>query len=131
MDRPAKAALVVDEGVAEGLRKFGASEEDIAAELARRGGSAAEPEEDAYEVHADAWESWLFFLKVQRQWVFAPVSAGMGVTSQRMSLNWSGVRALMLLSGVKSKRWADLVEDLLVIEEAVLKAEQKARATAQ
>lgn len=127
MDRPATAALVVDEGVAEGLRRFGVSEEDIAAQM----GTGTEPEEDAFEVHADAWDSWKFFLKVQRQWVFVPVSAGMGVSSQRMSLNWNGVRALILLTGIKRKRWEGLTDDLLLIEETVLKAEQEARAKAE
>lgn len=122
---------MVDDSAAEGLRRFGVSEEDIAAEMAKRNGTDVEPEEDAFEVHADAWDSWLFFLKVQRQWVFVPVSAGMGVSSQRMSLDWNGVRALVLLSGIKRKRWACLVDDLLVIEETVLKAEQDARAEAQ
>ena len=131
MDRPATTALVVDDGVVEQLRFLNVSEEDIAAELARRDGDAAEAECDAFEVHEDAWDSWLFFLKVQRQWVFVPVSAGLDVSSQRMSLNWNGVRALVLLSGVKRKRWEGLIDDLLLIEETVLKAEQDARSKAE
>ena len=123
--------MTVDDGVVEQLRFFKVSEADIAAEMAKRAGGATEGESDVYEVHADAWDSWLFFLKVQRQWVFVPVSAGMGVSSQRMSLNWNGVRALVLLSGVKRKRWEGLIDDLLVIEETVLKAEQDAHAEAQ
>lgn len=130
MDTPAApAALVVDEGVAEGLRFFGAREEDIAAQQAGNAGEGDGPdpdEEDVYEVHADVWDNWLFFLKVQRQWVFVPVSAGMGVGAQRMSLNWGGVRSVMLLCGVKRSAWAGLVDDLLVIEETVLKVERDA-----
>lgn len=128
MDRPATAALSVDEGVAEQLRFFRVSEADIAAEMAKRTSTGTELEEDAFEVHADVWENWLFFLKVQRQWVFVPVSAGMGVSSRRIGLNWSGIRSVVLLSGVKRKRWEGLVDDLLVIEETVLKAEHDARA---
>jgi hypothetical protein len=121
----APAALQVDDGVADGMRRFGASEEEIAKQQQERGGGEPVADE-AYEVHADVWENWLFFLKVQRQWVFVPVSAGMGVSSQRMSLNWSGIRSLVLLSGVKRSRWECLVDDLLVIEDTVLKAEREA-----
>ena len=132
MDKPAApAALEVDEGVADGLRFFGAREEDIAAQQAGKTGEGDGPdpdEEDVYEVHADVWDNWLFFLKVQRQWVFVPVSAGMGVSAQRMSLNWGGVRSVMLLCGVKRSAWSGLVDDLLVIEETVLKEESDARA---
>jgi len=125
--------IQVDDSVAAGMRVFGASDEAIAKARAEIQSGADDPGADAvFEVHEDAWESWRFFLRVQRQWLFVPVTraVGMGgvvVDAQRMSLNWSGVRSMVMLTGVKKKHWSGLVDDLLVIESAVLGAERKAK----
>jgi len=122
VDKPTAAPLVVDDGVAAGLLRFGFTAESVQ-EQQDKSGEVQEPAD--FEVHEDAFESWMFFLKVQRQWVFVPVSAGMGVTSVRVSMNWPGVEAMVRLSRIKQTRWEQLLDDLLVIEEAVLLAEQK------
>lgn len=123
--------IQVDDSVAAGMRRLGFSEADIEAQQGAQAGTDA-PARSVFEVHEDAWESWLFFLKVQRQWLFVPVTravgmGGVAVDAQRMSLNWSGVRSMVMLTGVKKKRWSGLIDDLLVIESAVLDAEHKAR----
>lgn len=127
MDQAAQPqCLQVDDGVAAGLRRMGVSEDDIARAQAQLGsGDGGDAPEADFEVHEDCWESWLFFLRVQRQWVFVPMSAGMGVTSVRQGLNWPGIRAMVLLSRIKPARWEQLVDDLLTIEYAVMKAEQE------
>jgi hypothetical protein len=122
VDKPTAIPLAVDEGVADGLAVFGFTAESVAEQQAKE---SVMPLREDFEVHEDAMDSWLFFLKVQRQWVFVPVSAGMGVTAVRMGLNWPGVESMVRLSRVKSARWDGLVDDLLVIEEAVLGAEAK------
>lgn len=119
----APQCLQVDEGVADGMRRMGFDEEAIAGARAQR--VAADAETPDFEVHEDCWENWRFFMRVQRQWVWVPVSAGMGVTSVRQGLDWSGIRALVLLSRIKPARWEQLVDDLLTIEYAVLQAEQE------
>lgn len=115
--------MAVDDDYSRLLRRAKVSEEDI--EAARSGD--AQRDEAVFDVHEDAWESWTFFLKVNRQWVFVAVSAGMGVSSVRTGLNWPGIEAVIRLSGVKRGRWAGLVDDLMVIEEAVLEADSEAR----
>lgn len=99
------------------------SEEDIEAARPRD----AQGDSAVFDVHEDVWENWNFFLKVARQWMFVPVSAGMGVSSVRMGLNWPGIESVIRLSGMKRGRWAGLVDDLLVIEQAVLEADSEAR----
>jgi hypothetical protein len=110
----------VDDEYAEGLRKLGVNEADIAAQQVA---AEAEPVEAAFEVHEDAWESWLFFLQVSRQWVFVVMSNGMGSTAVRQCLNWPAIEALARMSGTPRRQWPGLCADLLVIEEAVLVAE--------
>lgn len=126
VDKPPAKPLAMDAGVLEGLRVFGVSEADIEAAQAHEVGEVAD--KVAFEVHEDAWESWLFYLKVQRQWVFVPVtrSVGMGgvcVDAVRYSMNWPGVESVARMSGVRRARWAGLLDDLQLIEDAVLQGE--------
>lgn len=121
--KPPAKPLTVDDGVADGLRKLGVSAEDIAAAQE----AAVEPEPDDFEVHEDAWDAWLFFLTVQRQWVFIPMtrSVGLGgvvVDAVRHGLNWPGIEAMARMSGTRRALWPDLFADLMVIECAVMKA---------
>jgi hypothetical protein len=119
-DKPATQPIQMDDGVVEGLRRMGVSEEDIAKEQAKRAKDA--PPAD-FDVHADCWESWLFFLKVSRQWLYVAVPQGFGTVLRRCSLNWPGIESVVRLGGVKRAKWAGLVDDLMVIEEAVLAAQ--------
>jgi hypothetical protein len=120
--KPKSIALTVDDEFAKGLRKFRVSEADIEvrrnAEMVQSVNTRAD-----FEVHEDVWDSWLFFLRVRRQWRYVAVSAGMGVTSVRIGLDWPGIESLIRLSRVRSAQWEQLVDDLLLIEEAVLQVD--------
>jgi hypothetical protein len=102
------------------LRKLGVREADIEAEQVA---AEAEPVEAAFEVHEDAWESWLFFLQVSRQWVYVVAGGGMGGTAVRQCLNWPGIESMARMSGTPRRQWPGLYADLGLIEEAVLVAE--------
>ena len=112
----------MDDEYAEGLRKVGVREVDIEANQAT---PEAEPFEEAFEVHEDAWESWLFFLTVSRQWVYVVAGGGMGGAAVRQCLNWPAIEAMARMSGTPRRQWPGLCADLLVIEEAVLVAESE------
>lgn len=117
--------------MAAGLRRMGVCEADI--EAAQTAQVDAVPARADFEVHDDVWESLLFFLRVQRQWVFVPVTrvVGMGaavVDARRWCLNWPGIESVVRLCGLRRAKWAALVDDLAVIEAVVLKAESEARA---
>lgn len=114
-------ALAVDDGVAQGLRAFGVREEDIA--QAKQLSANAAIEEPVFEVHEDVWESWLFFLTVQRQWLFVSVGGGFGIRALRHCMNWTGVESMARMSGTRRALWPQLFADLRVIEEAVMKAD--------
>jgi len=105
------------------MRRFGATEEQIEAERAKR--AQAAPPAD-FEVHADVWESWQFFLKVQRSWVYVGLSTGLGSQAVRVELNWPAIEAQLHMSGMQRPKWAGLWDDLLVIQDAVLAAEASA-----
>ena len=110
--------------MADGMRRMGFGEDDIARAASERAGSASAGSEPAdFEVHEDCWQSWQFFLQVQRLWVFVPISSGMSVKAQRWSLAWTQVRAMVMLRRLPPRQWNELVDDLLVIERAVLRAE--------
>lgn len=111
----------MDDEFAEGLRKLGVREADIEAEQVA---AEAAPLEAVFEVHEDAWESWLFFLTVSRQWVYLVMNNGMGSVAVRQCLNWPAIEAMARMSGVPRRQWPGLCADLLVIEEAVLVAER-------
>lgn len=113
VDRPPARPLTVDEGVADGLRRMGVSEADIEAQVQAH--SAPEPTD--FEVHEDCWESVLFFLRVQTQWVCR------GMDGARAGLNYAGVEAAMRMDGVKRARQSALLDDLQLMERAVLKAD--------
>lgn len=102
----------MDANVAEGMRRMGASEEDIARAVAER--PQAEEGEDAFEVYEDNWDTWLFFLRVQHQWVYA------GMAAARVGLNWQGIAAWAGLALVGRRRLAREVPALELIERAVL-----------
>ena len=112
----------MDDEFAEGLRKVGVRSAYIEA---GREAPEAEPVEADFEVHEDAWESWLFFLSVSRQWVYVVMGNAMGSVAVRQCLNWPAIEALARMSGTPRNKWPGLCADLLVIEEAVLVAESE------
>lgn len=72
-----------------------------------------------FEVHPDNWDSWLFFLTVQTQWLYAASAMG----AQRVGLSYAGVESGARMSGRPRHRWPALLADLKVIEVAVLQAD--------
>lgn len=104
----------------EGLRRLGASEQDVAAAQAQADAERAQAQAlDEFEVHADNWDDWLFFLSVQTQWVYA--STGMG--SRRTGLNYPAVESAARLQGLPRRLWPQRFEAVQAVERAVLAAD--------
>lgn len=116
-DAPPRAAAAVDEGVIEGLRFFGASEEDIAREAAKR--QVQEQAEAEFEVYADCWDSLQAFLMVQTNWLYRTVGFG----SQRVGLCRSAMESTLRMAGIPRLQWQALFADMRVMELAVLRAD--------
>lgn len=122
----------MDDHVVAGMRHVGIREEDIQAALAtqaselERAGQPLEGGED-YEVHEDAWEGWLFFLRVQSQWLYKTagwISMGaMQFETRRSGLNRAGVESTARLGGYPRSTWPQLLADIEVIERAILDAD--------
>lgn len=125
----------VDAGMVAALRAAGASEAEIERLIAERGAppEKAEPEgsdgsdegDEAFGVEPDNWESWQVFMAVQTRWDW--VGGGFGVEPVRVSLKTESIESALRLMRVKRKRWAQVFDDLRVIELAVLGAEQERR----
>ena len=116
----------MDAGVLEGMRRMGASESELAAMQAQVDAQRAEADAaEWFEVHADNWDDWQFFLSVQTQWIYA--STGMG--AQRAGLNYPGVESGARLQGIPRRRWPELFEALHRVELAVLAADAEQRKT--
>lgn len=99
------------------MRAMGATEEQVL--LARAERAEQEPsatrEDGAFEVYEDNWEDWMFFLRVQTQWVHA------GLDGRRVCLNWAGIVAFASAAGVRSRRLARHTPALGAIELDVLR----------
>jgi hypothetical protein len=122
VDEPDANPLAVDEGVAAGLRRMGVSDEAIQALVQEEPAGA---QRDDFEVYADCWDSVLFFLKVQTQWIYR------GVDGHRAGLNATAVQATMQMAGVKRAHQAGLLGDLQVMELEVLATDMQTRQAAQ
>lgn len=104
-----------------GLRRMNVSEEDIAAMQKKREDDALEAaqalgETEDFEIHEDNWDSWLFFLTVQTQWIYA-VS---GLGAQRAGMRYEGVESGARMAGLPRRQWPALFADVQVMERAVL-----------
>lgn len=113
VDKPPVRPLTVDDGVADGMRFFGVSEADIVKAQADQ----AAPEDEGFEVYEDCWESVMFFLKVQTQWVFR------GMDAARTGLNYPAVESAMNMDGIKRQQRLALFADVRVMERAVLRGD--------
>ena len=130
VDRPAVVVPQVDDEVAEGLRRIGVIEADIAA------AQDVQPEDEVeavFEVHADCWKSVMFFLKVETQWTWVTTGVhvpqvGIELRGMRAGFSYAAVEAGMRMVGIKPHQRAGLLADLQVMEKAVLSAEKKALA---
>ncbi len=83
-----------------------------------------------FEVDEDNWDSWLFFLQVDTQWLYVSVQIGWRLVARRAGMNYTGVQSGAVMAGWPRKRWPRLFEDLRLIEEAVLKADAEQQAMA-
>lgn len=121
MPEKRRQAVPVDEAVEAAMRAMGATDEAVEQARAERAGEqkAADEEQDAFEVYEDNWEDWMFFLRVQVQWVHA------GLDGRRVCLNWPGIAAFAGMAGVRYRRLARRTEALEVIERAVLREDNR------
>lgn len=122
-----RQAVPVDEAVEAAMRAMGATDEAVAQARAERAGEqkAADEAQDAFEVYEDNWEDWMFFLRVQVQWVHA------GLDGRRVCLNWAGIAAFAGMAGVRHRRLERRTEALEVIERAVLREDKRIAAEAE
>lgn len=97
---------------------MGVSEEDIKAMLDQQASNAAAQSGQDFEIYDDNWDSWLFYLAVQTQWVYVS-----GMCVQRIGLNYMGVESAARMSAKPRSTWPALLADLQVIELAVLEAD--------
>lgn len=104
--------------MAAGLRAFGVREEDIAASQQR-----AVPAETDFEVHADCWDSVVFFMGLRTQWIYVSVTVATGMTVQRQGLDYGRVESALRLAGIRRALWPSLFADLQVMEDAVLEVD--------
>ena len=114
-----KPAINFDDNVAAGLRAMGVTEEAIAEQQGKRNDD--EVKKPDCELHADNWDSVMFFLKVQTQWVYA--SGGLG--SSRLGFNHPALEANMRMRGIKRSKQEALMDDMLAMELAVLEVDSE------
>lgn len=113
--------MVVDEALEDGLRRFGAGDDEIERVRLERGSAAAQ-DPNVCDVLPENWAVWQFFLRVQTQWLYA--GGGMGPTV-RVAMNFSGVEAKARIRGVPPEQLQAWAEDLDTIELAVLQADNE------
>lgn len=106
--------MVVDEATIERMQRYGASEEVLAemrAQMAEANGL-----QDC-EVWPENWRTWQFFLSVGSLWHRA------GMDGRRCALDWPGVEVVARARGLAGRAWRQLVDDLLLIQDTVLKVD--------
>lgn len=107
--------VVVDDNVAQGMRRIGVSEEDIATLQAELDPVA--PEVDC-EVHEDCWASVMFFAALETQWRW--VAGGMA-RGERTGLDYTAVLATMQMRGMRQKQRPALLDDVRAMEREALR----------
>jgi hypothetical protein len=116
----------VDEEVAAGMRLMKIPEDQIQQALAKAAAEKDAPEFD-FEVYEDCWRSVKLFERVGTQWTWRvrakPHGFGAAMWSVRAGLNYHAVESALRMGGVKRGEWAQLFDDLVVMERAVLRAE--------
>lgn len=121
-------SITIDTSLEKSLLFFGMSQADIDAQREKEKGSSNTAEKLDCEIHQDNWDSVMFFLKVQTQWVHA--SGGIGAV--RVGLNHPAVESNMRMRGIKRSQQQALMDDLLVMELAVLDVDsERAKAEAE
>lgn len=108
----------LDESIVEAMQRMGAPPDAVA--RAQALAEAAPPEEEAFGVYAENLPSVNAFTDLRTQWRHA------GMHGQRMGLDYAGVSAWLDLF-IRPRRRRALMADLMVMESAVLKADQEKR----
>nr|WP_296020830.1 DUF1799 domain-containing protein [uncultured Acidovorax sp.] len=103
------------------MRKWKATEEQVAQVLAERAKAAPKAPEEV-EVWPENWDLWLFFLAVQTQWEYA--SGGLS-GAVKVAMNWTGVRSIAAMRRVSDEDQQRFADGLAVIEQAVLDVERE------
>lgn len=116
---PPPARPAVDENVLAGMRRMGATEDQIAEVAA----SWAEPDpvaDDGFEVYDDNWECVMFFVGLETQWSYA--APGMG-KPRLVGLPSPCIEADMNMKQIPRKARPALLADLRVMEKGALAAQ--------
>jgi hypothetical protein len=116
--KPATQAARIDQSTLDQMRRWGASDEDIALAQGLMQQQAQSSGEEC-EVWPDNWEAWQAFLMVSRQWIYV------GPDHRRAALNWPGIEVVTRALGWRGKRWADLVQALLAVESEVIRIDNE------
>lgn len=106
--------VAMDEATIERMQAWGASEEVLAQareQLAEDAGL------QVAEVWPENWRTWVFFLQVNSLWARA------GMDGRRCALDWPAVEVVARGLGLVGRRWRQLVEDLLLIQDEVLQVD--------
>lgn len=74
---------------------------------------------DVFEVWEENWESFNWFLNMNRRWVFNPMDG------KRIRLDDQAVVAQLKLSGLKKSKQRTIMDDLLAMETAALEVLNK------
>lgn len=78
---------------------------------------AADDEDgDDFELYEENVESWGWFIRMNRRWIFSPMSG------QRIRLDDQAIQVQFDIFGVKPKKRRKLMDDLLAMEAAALEA---------
>lgn len=112
--------VTMDEATIDRMQAWGASDEVLAQ---AREQMAEDAGEQVFEVWPENWRTWVFFMQVATLWQRA------GMDGRRCALDWPGVEVVARGLGLVGRRWRQVVEELLLIQDEVLlvDAEQAAR----
>lgn len=104
------------------MRQWGASADDLA--LAKQIMNAQQEAADLVEIWPENWDLWQLFMKVSELWV------RVGMAGQRTALDWPAVEVVARGLGHRRRRWREVVEALLVVQDEVLQVDRKLSAAA-
>lgn len=83
--------------------------------IKRPADAGADDDEEVVEVWEENWESFVWFTRLWRRWVFNQLNG------QRIRIDEQAALTHLKIAGIKKKRRRTIMEDLLAIEPAVLK----------
>lgn len=109
-------SIRIDDDVIKGLMQANAPPEVI--EAARRNSEGSDFQE--CEVWEENWQSLLFFLAIDTQWIVAPMGGYIG-------LNYPSIKAVMWIQDIRKKRRKEIFADLQIIEKTILKTQAERR----